>query len=1157
MIMAIVEGRAYLDVDGDGNDDGPSVLAPLGITTTEREALGSLFGVGQKLWRVEVDHFTPWDHNHPLIPGASPITLPAGPKLPPPSSWQPTQGCTTGCGSIIEIEDQKLGERVGITGTPFFLAYTSRRAPAFRPAYGLTATLTGNSQPDKVTRIEVTISAAGKSVTHVTDPAPNQKLDFTWDGRDAYGRIVQGGINASVTVTYFYEASYLLVDFNRYTFADASRALREGSIPALPPLRATTPGQAVSWSVPLGNWQSTGSDVGGWTLSAHRTYDPASKVLYAGDGSQRTAEGIGPVVETVAGNGECCDSAGDGGPALAAALDSPRALAVAPDGSILVAERQRVRKIGRDGIITTIAGNGTSPQQEQDHDGLSDGPARSVPVAPRDIATDANGALYLTEGSRVRKLSDGRLNTIGGNGQAGRDGDDGPATSARMNPIALAAARDGSVLVVDADETLSRRLRRISTAGRVRAIAGGGSGGNGEPAVAASIGKTMGVAVGPSGNIYLSDVGRGETRRITPAGIIDRYGPSDGSFSTDFIGDAAAIAVDEEEKVYFGTTVTGTNGDSSLFLGGGSEPGDGVLARASSISQVRDVAVSPDGIRYIIDQGRVKRVFATMPGLGLGEIALPSPGGDEIYIFDPAGRHLRTEDAVTGVLLYRFEYDGAGRLTAVIDVDENRTTIERDANGQPRAIVAPGGQRSDLAIDATGYLEEISNPAGQGTTFAYWSGGLLRRFTDPNQNASAFTYDPTGLLIKDEDAAGGHTMLNRSGNNTSYAVSTTSAEGRVRSYTVSNGVDRSVQRTSTDASGLTASSASDGKGGTNANTPAGMEMSQIERPDVRFGMQAPVGSAFVRTPSGLQMFVEATRTVQHSNPSNPGSEVVRVESKSNINGRESVSTFHRPSRTLTTTSPMGRTSSAVFDASDHLQSLTVPGITPAGFVYDGRGRLTGVSQGSRTTMFGYDARNRLTTTTDPLGRTVGFNYDDADRVMRQTLADGRFIGFTYDAKGNVTAITPPSRPQHSFTMTPVDLPASYAPPAVANGGPTLYDYNRDRQLTLVTRPDSKTIRFGYDGGGRLASLTIGRGAYTFGYETTSGQIRSVETPDGDRITYGYDGSLLTQATWTGAVTASIAGSTTTAFGSRPKPCRASQRPWPANRSHSPMTTTIF
>jgi hypothetical protein len=146
MIMAIVEGRAYLDVDGDGIADGPALLEPLGITTTEREVLGGLFGVGEKLWRVQVDHFTPYDHNFPLIPGASPVTLPNGPKLPKPTSWGPTTGCTTACGSVIEVEDQTLGERVGITGTPFFLAYTSRRAPAFRPSYGLTTTVTDREE---------------------------------------------------------------------------------------------------------------------------------------------------------------------------------------------------------------------------------------------------------------------------------------------------------------------------------------------------------------------------------------------------------------------------------------------------------------------------------------------------------------------------------------------------------------------------------------------------------------------------------------------------------------------------------------------------------------------------------------------------------------------------------------------------------------------------------------------------------------------------------------------------------------------------------------------------------------------------------------------------------------------------------------------------
>jgi YD repeat-containing protein len=129
-----------------------------------------------------------------------------------------------------------------------------------------------------------------------------------------------------------------------------------------------------------------------------------------------------------------------------------------------------------------------------------------------------------------------------------------------------------------------------------------------------------------------------------------------------------------------------------------------------------------------------------------------------------------------------------------------------------------------------------------------------------------------------------------------------------------------------------------------------------------------------------------------------------------------------------------------------------------------------MSQGTRTTTLGYDARNRLTTTTDTLDRTVSYEYDDADRVTRQTLPDGRFIGFTYDDKGNLTSVTPASRPQHVFTMNAVDLATTYTPPPAAPGGPTHYDYNLDRQLTLVTRPDSKGA-YGRAAAGAAAGIT--------------------------------------------------------------------------------------
>ena len=105
-------------------------------------------------------------------------------------------------------------------------------------------------------------------------------------------------------------------------------------------------------------------------------------------------------------------------------------------------------------------------------------------------------------------------------------------------------------------------------------------------------------------------------------------------------------------------------------------------------------------------------------------------------------------------------------------------------------------------------------------------------------------------------------------------------------------------------------------------------------------------------------------------------------------------------------------------------------------------------------------------------------------------------------------------------LAPVDLEASYTPPAVSSGGPTQYTYNRDRQLTAVTRPDGKSISLGYDAAGRLGTLTIARGAYQYGYDTT-GRLSTIAAPDGGGLAYSYDGSLLTGADWSGTVAASI------------------------------------
>ena len=219
------------------------------------------------------------------------------------------------------------------------------------------------------------------------------------------------------------------------------------------------------------------------------------------------------------------------------------------------------------------------------------------------------------------------------------------------------------------------------------------------------------------------------------------------------------------------------------------------------------------------------------------------------------------------------------------------------------------------------------------------------------------------------------------------------------------------------------------------------------------------------------------------------------------------------------------------DAKGRVAQEQVTGLEPVSYGYDALGRLATITQGTgvdaRTSTLTYNTKNELISVQDPLLRTVGFAYDLAGRITTQTLPDLRTINYAYDANGNVTAITPPGRPAHAFAYTPVDLESAYLPPSPlageggGEGGSTQYAYNLDRQLTTVTRPDGQTLSLGYDGGGRLSTLTLpGSQVTTYSYSLTTGNLASITAP-GSTLTYTYDGSLLKQTTWTGTVTGSV------------------------------------
>lgn len=184
------------------------------------------------------------------------------------------------------------------------------------------------------------------------------------------------------------------------------------------------------------------------------------------------------LISTVAGH---CGSApgfgGDGGAAVAASFDYPTGVAARPGGGFFVADlgNSRVREVLPDGRIRTAAGDGTPGL------GGDGGPATGARLdRPSAVAVRAGGDLLIADedNNRIRQVgADGSIHTVAGSGlgglaAAGFSGDGGPAKAARLNePSGLAATPDGGFLIADSG---NGRIRKVGPTGAIATFAGGG-----------------------------------------------------------------------------------------------------------------------------------------------------------------------------------------------------------------------------------------------------------------------------------------------------------------------------------------------------------------------------------------------------------------------------------------------------------------------------------------------------------------------------------------------------------------------------------------------------------------------------------------------------------------------------------------------------------
>ena len=234
---------------------------------------------------------------------------------------------------------------------------------------------------------------------------------------------------------------------------------------------------------------------------------------------------------------------GDGGPALLARLNVPKGIFMDSWGNLYIADRgnHKIRRVDTSGNITTVAGTGSSGDS-------GDGGLATLAQLdePRRIFVDSSDNLYIadTRNHRIRKVdASGIITTVAGTGSSGFSGDGGLATLAQLDePHGVFVDSSGNIYIADRK---NHRIRKVDGAtGIITTVSGrpgSGFSGDGGLATDAKHNQPRGIFKDSSGNLYIADTDNHRIRKVdaatqiitTVAGTGNSWGPlGDGGLAT-------------------------------------------------------------------------------------------------------------------------------------------------------------------------------------------------------------------------------------------------------------------------------------------------------------------------------------------------------------------------------------------------------------------------------------------------------------------------------------------------------------------------------------------------------------------------------------------------------------------------------------------------
>lgn len=484
------------------------------------------------------------------------------------------------------------------------------------------------------------------------------------------------------------------------------------------------------------NGASIGSPISAVRDSRGTTYIAESNLIYKVD-----SNGTISLFAGGAGYG----TSGDGGAALDAQFRSIASLTLDGAGDLFVGDNQAcmVREVSATtGKVKTVAGNGTCT------DSAGDGPATSIGMGiVSGVAVDGSGNVYISESDtcRIREVqaANGSLVTVAGSGSCAYAGDGGPANLAMLvGPHAVALDTVRNLYIADGDfiREIAATTSGTKTAGYIYTIAGNGSSGlNGDngPATSASLGQPMGVFVDANGNVFIADTTNEVIREVA--------GANNGSLTSGYIYRVAGTG----EKAYGGDGGVATNASlstpQSVFIDG---DGNVVIADMDN-HRVRQVAGTTAGtmtagnmytlagngyVAYSGDGGPASGATMNAPyGMatdGLGNLYIADTFNQVIREVSVSDGKIRT---IAGTGIFGYSGDGGPATQAKLNFP-NRVTLDHSGN-------------LFIADASNCVIRKVA--AGTGIIATVAGNGICAFNGDNLPATSAALNDPYGLIVDD------------------------------------------------------------------------------------------------------------------------------------------------------------------------------------------------------------------------------------------------------------------------------------------------------------------------------------------------------------------------------------------------------------------------